>query len=284
MTTIAKSDFLEFDMSAAAEDFEAAKESSSEDLFLKIKPGENVLRILPPPVSWLEWFQQKGQRPEPFFVLWKHFYESSHEPGKYIAAPCPEKMGIGRCPICEEIRRLRASSDPIDRASADDMQPKHRFLMNVIDRSSPTGPKIYEGSYPYRKFQGKSAYEKIRKLMVGVTGVNLVTPTADGRDLVISKEGSGREGTTYTFQADPRGGRPLSDNSSQALEWVNSQPDLRKFITPPTEEQILDIMAGRRPGESAGPVVQVKDAPREALPAASAMDHLPGDPDDDLAF
>lgn len=238
--------YIEFDLDDAQQTLNEEKEQAEAEasIYLSPRDGETLLRIIPPPLSWMEWFTQQQKKPDPFFVLWKHFYERIDEPGQYVSVPCPAKMANMPCEICVEAARLKSSQDPVDNDLGEDMEAKHRFLMNVIDRDNEmAGPMIYEGSYPYRRWKGKSAYEKIRSLMTGRARVNLVTPSAEGYDLLIKKEGKGRKNTSYSFTAD-RTPRPLSSDPAQALEWINGQHDLRMFVLPPNPTQLAAILSG----------------------------------------
>jgi len=274
--------FLDFDFDSEEEVYQSQKETSTESVYWKAQDGTNLLRIVPPPVAWSEWFAEQGKKPDPFFVLWKHFFTNPNDPDSYYIAPCPARMNGGKCPACEEAKRLGASRDSRDQAMSDEMRPSHRFVVNVVDRSNERGGvKIYEGSYPFRKFQGKSAYEKIRGLMSGVTRVNLVTPGDKGFDLVITKSGAGREGTSYDFGADPRGARPLHDDPAKVSEWINTQPDLREYVTPPSYEDLAALLhgAGERPPSpsNAGAIGGGQDV-------ANPYGGADSDDEDDLAF
>jgi len=238
--------YLDYDLDVAAEAAEQAKETAAAEasVFFTVSQGENVVRILPPPMAWQQWFADNGAKPEPFFVLWKHFYERPDDPGQYVSVPCPRKMKGEPCPICAEAARLKASQDALDQELAKDMEAKHRVLMNVINRDhEAAGPLIYEVSYPYGKWKGKSQYEKIRGLMVGRARRNLVTPGPNGFDLIITKEGSGRQGTSYAFQADIRP-TPLAEDPQVALAWINGQHDLREYVKVPTPAQMAAILRG----------------------------------------
>ena len=66
--------YLDYDLDVAAEAAEQAKETAAAEasVFFTVSQGENVVRILPPPMAWQQWFADNGAKPEPFFVLWKY--------------------------------------------------------------------------------------------------------------------------------------------------------------------------------------------------------------------
>jgi hypothetical protein len=255
--------YLDYDLDegAQATDQERSKADSSASIFFSPSSGENVLRILPPPMAWSSWYQEQNKKPDPFFILWKHFYERPDDPGQYISVPCPKKNAGKPCPICDEVAKLKGSQDPLDRELADDMEAKHRFLVNVINRDNEdAGALIYEGSYPFRRWKGKSAYEKIRALMVGRARVNLVTPGPTGYDLIIKKEGKGRQGTSYTFQSD-RDPSPLNADPALAMTWINDQHDLREYVALPTPNQMAAVILG----EAMSPMMLNPDGSKKEL-------------------
>ena len=242
--------YLDYDLTTAAVETEQLQQASEDEakVFFKPKQGESVVRIVPPAMAWRAWFDEKGIKPSPFFMVWKHFFERPQKPGAWVSTPCPARMGTGAvCPLCSQAARLRASGDPIDDDLGWDMTAKHKVLVNVIDRERPdVGPLVWELSAPMGRWKGRTLYEKLRALMTGRNAANIVTPTDQGFDVVITKTGKGRTGTSYTLQADRTPG-PLSTDPSQTLDWINSQHDLRRYVVPPTAEQ-MTANPVRKPG------------------------------------
>lgn len=258
--------YLDYDLDAAEGAASEAKETAAAEasVFFTVDGGENVIRIIPPAMAWQQWFADNGKKPDPFFVLWKHFYERPDDPGKYVSVPCPRKMKGEPCPICAQVAHLKASKDALDQEIADDMEAKHKAIVNVVDRDNEkVGPLIWELSYPYGKWKGKSMYEKVRSIMVGRARRNLVTPGPDGFDLIIQKEGSGRQGTSYTFGADINAS-PLAKDPEAALGWINGQHDLREYVLVPTPEQMEAILRG----DAMSPIMLNLDGTQKALPGA----------------
>lgn len=276
-TAIAADEYLDFDLDAAEEDARQQAETAEAEskIFFSHPGGERALRIIPPHKSWLQWFTERGKKPSPFFVLWKHFYEDPNNPGNYISAPCPRKMNAGACQICDQVRRLKVSDDPVDQELADDMDARHVAICNVIDRDDPqAGILVWEMSYPYRKWKGKSMYEKVRAVMQGRARRNLVSPGPNGYDLIITKSGTGRRGTSYTLTADAEP-RPLHDDPAEALALINEQHDLRTWVIPPTPEQLAQILSGERIDWNAVRQEQsatVTQGARPALPQGQPVD------------
>lgn len=277
--------WIDYDISTAAEIVEEEKRKAAESdvSFVKFRPGENVFRILPPKAAWLDYYNERGMKPDPFFPYWKHFYERPDEPGTWVSFVCPRRMEGRECPVCKIVAQLRATGDTLDNDTAFQMDAKHRCYVNVIDRDDEAaGPKVMDISYPYSKWTGRSMYEKIRALMVGRAARNIVTPTAKGFDIIITKEGSGRMNTTYTVQADVEP-RPLHDDMETMSSWIESQPDLPKLVQPLDIEQLYE-----RIGTS--PTPRVRHADRRSLAASTepepenVLDTQGFDEDDDIPF
>ncbi len=189
----------------------------------KFKEGETVLRIVPPPAEWLEWFQAQGVRPTPFFPTWKHFFQSSGD--GWVNLRCPSKIAGGVCPVCSESKRLyNAGDDNLGKK----LRAKRIAYVNVIDRDNEElGPQVWEMSYPSGEWKGYTMYERVAGLMQGRAARNLIDPVA-GFDLIVTRKGTGFKDTRYTVQADLEA-RPLG-NDTQIQLFVEQQADLRTFV------------------------------------------------------
>jgi hypothetical protein len=252
-------------------------------------------------MAWAQWFKDQGINPTPFFMVWKHFFERPEKPGAWVSTPCPNKMGGGVCPLCQQAARLRATGDSVDDELGWDMTAKHKALVNVLDREKPgLGPLVWEISSPMGRWKGRTMYEKIRGLMTGRNAANIVTPTDGGFDVIVTKTGQGRTGTSYTVQAD-RNTSPLSESHEEALGWINNQHDLRRFVIPPTPEQMAAIVDGKAmgprstvtqagPGSTGGGGGRAPSRARGALaaspPTETASDYVEAEvvDEDDLQF
>lgn len=284
--TKALANYLDFDLGAQEQALAKQSEDAEKgtNIFWKHPGGERALRILPPPAEWAAWFQDQQIKPTPFILFYKHFFERPDDPGSWVSTPCPMKEANEPCPICREAARLRSTGDKLDDDLGWDMSAKHKCLVNVIDRDDPeAGPLVWEISAPSGKWKGRTMYEKLQALMVGRAARNLVTPTDQGFDLIITKSGSGRKGTSYALAADANPS-PLARDAGEAARWIESQHDLRTFVVPPTREQITQIANGEKVDRSAAP--ERPAISRTAPKASKASDFIDAstDPEDDLAF
>ncbi len=242
--------YIQYNPNELAKSDEEDKEKADIEAstFWKPDDGENVIRILPPPVAWVEWFKAHGKTPSPFFSVWKHYWERPDtEEKSYVSTPCPSKMlGLG-CEACSDMTALANSTDQLDKAMAKKMEPKHRCMVNVIDRNSISAkPLLWEISYPGHGWNGKTMYEKLKSLEKGRNAVDLVHPIT-GCDIVVTKtvdpKLDKRMGTSYKVEAD-RNTRSLNEDSSIALMWINSQSDVREYVECPNAAQMHAILSG----------------------------------------
>jgi hypothetical protein len=283
--------YIDFDIADFDREYTEAKEIAEAEasVFLTLREGDNQLRIIPPPSDWAAWFAENERKPSPFFDFWKHFYLRPGTKNEYVSFPCPSKMAGLPCEACEESARLRASRDAADNAIGESMQPKHRFLMNVIDRDhEQAGPKVYEGSYPWSKWNGKSAFERITNHMRGRSAVNLITPGPQGRDLVIKRTGT-RADTSYDYHV-ARDPSPLSRDPEQAAAWIRGQHDLREYVRIPTSQQVSALLSGaaKNLGDFRDQQPQVSSAQAKPKAIARGVSEYVSDEsdfgDDDITF
>lgn len=103
--------------------------------YMKLKPGPNTVRILPPPPGQLE--------------FWKEFkvtFIQVHKPKKANKVVVPGSQFGLEDPLQEEIERLYATKNPDDKAKADSYWARTRYNMFVIDRNDEENrePKIFD--------------------------------------------------------------------------------------------------------------------------------------------
>ncbi len=161
-----------------AADYNKKEEDSNEKPYLVLKNGDTALRIMPIPEAWGSYFREEGKNPTPFLILWKHFYQNPNKPGEWVVHACASKMKGQPCPSCDlaaELRQRGYNGDRRAAAMAREMEPKHRFLCNVLERREHGGGKVkmWDGSYPYDVFKGKSLYEKVMALITSTGSSSL---------------------------------------------------------------------------------------------------------------
>lgn len=194
-------------------DRDAAEMSASE--FYKVKEGENIIRVPPPPPG----------KTSPIKIVDQHRIEMGD--GRTLVFICP---GTG-CPACAKFHELRRSRDSVVRDMAfETFKPRRRAYMNVIDRENPErGPIVWEF--------GKTVIEDIKKIRSSTRGGGDFTHPEKGFDLIVDRVGTGKNDTKYKVIAD-RQCSPLGD-----MSWIEKQVDLDEFCMQKSLEEIEDIIA-----------------------------------------
>lgn len=205
-----------YSLEAAEAEAEEFKKSTSSSNYMKLVEGENVIRILPPPVG----------KNTPFVLVHQHRIEMDglKFPMKF---PCPRVHAKMACKYCAEAERLKATGNPIDRDAAYKMLPKLKGFAAVIDRNDEAaGPKILE--FGKTIHQGFENVRKSKRL-----GGDFTDPEK-GFDLIIMRSGTTMNDTEYQVLPD-RQSSPLGD-----MAWLEPevQPDLERFSRVMTDEEI----------------------------------------------
>jgi hypothetical protein len=228
---------------------EAVAKQSEAGNYFKLRPGDNVLRILP---------TRKGLHPTPIMVTWNHdVRDGSSNDSKGVGFLCARKHKAGwSCPACQKLDELRATGNPADYKAAAMCLPKIRAFANVIDRSDEeAGPQtfafgkmIYEGLMAYRS--------RDRNLDIPFTNID-----DSGCDVIVKKTGEKKD-TEYHVRTAPRCSA-LTPDEGQAIAWLQAMRDLTQETMVLSEEEVLakldELSSGGRDGGGRGG--------RPALPA-----------------
>ena len=197
------------------------------------KPGQNVIRILPPwGFPWKEGGVHYGLGPKGDQTLL-----------------CPAACAGEPCPVCEAVAEMYATGEAADRQLASDLRVKRKFFINVIVRGQEDmGVRVFEC--------GPMVYNGITQILHTYyedEGIDITDPEA-GRDLVVIKTGKGKSGTRYSVQARARDSK-LSDDPAQAKEWLDETIDLDEYVAKrvPSYEKIKAIFRGEDPPSEAAP-------------------------------
>lgn len=233
-----------------ADDVARAGEDADDDSgdFIKIAPGANVFRFLPP---------LKG-KPKYTKVLQHYVPEMGGRKG--FSAICTMQQ-TGRCDVCSLAHGLVTPSanhrpTPVDEELANRMRPTTKYIYAVSKRkaSGEPGPAKLLSLTPgvhqsLAGFQGN-----------GTIGGDFTRPDADGYDVIITKKGSGLN-TEYEVNAARRNS-PLSTDPAQLRAVILGQPDPRPYTLPLTAQELAKKLG------QAAPMAAVVDSPR--LPAGEA--------------
>ena len=234
--------------------------------FMKLQPGKNKLRFLPP--------KTPGQ--SPFIMVNEHFLETPG--GQKVRFACPRLMEKKPCPACQQADDLKRTGNPLDRDKAWSFYPKLRVYANVYDRENPGNPRILAF--------GKTIWEGLKRIRKDRDeGGDFTNPMADGFDIVITREGTGLQ-TKYAVSSS-RSDSALSDDEMEIDRIIQAQYDLSKYSKVLTLDEVIDMMEnGYQKKEDSAPrrgrgMQQQRIAPPSS---AKATDHIYDVDSDDVPY
>ena len=234
--------------------------------FMKLQPGKNKLRFLPP--------KEPGQ--SPFIMVNEHFLETPG--GQKVRFACPRLMEKKPCPACQQADDLKRTGNPLDRDKAWSFYPKLRVYANVYDRENPGNPRILAF--------GKTIWEGLKRIRKDRDeGGDFTNPMADGFDIVITREGTGLQ-TKYAVSSS-RSDSALSDDEMEIDRIIQAQYDLSKYSKVLTLDEVIDMMEnGYQKKEDSAPrrgrgMQQQRIAPPSS---AKATDHIYDVDSDDVPY
>ncbi len=190
--------------------------------------GDNWLRILPP-----TWQDAKHYG-------WDVHVHYGIGPDR-LAYLCPDKMGKGPCPICQE-RAALAGRGMDDAAS--ELRPTYRIAVYVLDRKAPEkGPQLW--TMPYRIDQELVALAQDKR-----SGEVLWPDDPfEGYDIEFTRTGEGIH-TQYTGVRIARNASPLDNDDALAFAQKHPIPDV--FIFSPVDVLEKAISGQPAPAQKAG--------------------------------
>jgi len=216
--------------------------------FMKLVPGNNKVRFIPPDVGG-----------SPFVIVNEHFIDTAS--GQRVRFTCPRLMEKKPCPACAEADRLKRTGNPIDRDKAWGFYPKLRVYANVIDRENPGTPRILAF--------GKTIWDGLKRIRRDKDeGGDFTNPNADGFDVIITREGAGKNDTRYSVRP-ARTDKALADSSDEIDAIVNDQWDLTKYSSVPSLDEVISMMQNGYENRDAAPQSKQIAAPPRSLPAKS---------------
>ncbi len=196
------------------------------DNFTVFAPKEDDfrVRVLPPTFGDRKRFGQEA---------YIH-YSIGADRQKYL---CPQKMGQGDCPICEERDKANKARES---EYASKLTPRRRFACWIIDRDDEdAGPLVWLMPQTVEK-----AINKLRQDRHSKGVIDIVNPDK-GYDIAFTKEGTALN-TTYTAMKIARDKSPIFDDPNaleEVLDFIEENPitDAFNFFD---YEHIDNVFAG----------------------------------------
>lgn len=188
-------------------------ERFNSSVFWNPKAGTNKIRILPP---WSE---------EGVFFKEVTFHYGFTIDGQNRAFPCLRSLGEAKCPACQVVGRYVDEKDPEIKKLVQQMRPKPKWFMNVIDRKADSGEvKIFGATFTVAK-------PILSYFTDTEEDYGDITDPDEGRDIIVEREGMGFT-TEYSV-------RPGAKPTPIGLEgWQSKLHDL-------DTEVIREILTGK---------------------------------------
>lgn len=163
----------------------------------KPKSGNNIIRILPPTEEGKPWLYKS--------VL----HHGIKIERKDRAMPCLQEAFGKPCPACEVIAYFSRDPDPDVTGIIKEIRPNTKYVMNVLDRrEADPAPRLFTATTP--------VVRDIKKFIQANEDVEDITDPESGRDVVITKEGDGKQ-TRYSAQVKIKSS-PIGLDEYEALD------------------------------------------------------------------
>lgn len=223
---------------SAAQD--AALTKTGQKSYMKLVEGDNVIRFLPPRIG----------KPSPFAQTFSHYMELPD--GRKVSFNCPRMMAKRACIVCAKGDQLRNSRNFADQKTGKRLFPRIRVYANVIDRANEQlGVQILAF--------GKGVMESLLSLRQNPRKGGNFTHPESGRDIIITRKGTGQFDTEYTVSPDISAS-PLHADPGQADEWLEMAYDLDPFMAVLSDDEIRAKVKGEE-----------ADAPPQRAAASKAI-------------
>lgn len=190
------------------------------DQLWKPTPGKHQVRIVP----------YLFNKDNPFIELYFHYNVNNKT---YLS---PQSFGRPD-PIVEFADKLKRMGDKDDWKAARKLEPRLRTFVPVIVRGEE-GEGVRFWSF------GKTVYQEILGYIADPDYGDITDPN-NGRDLTIEYTSAEDAGTTYpqtTLRVKPKE-TPLSDDSSQLENWLNTQTDISTIYQELSYDELKNILS-----------------------------------------
>jgi hypothetical protein len=221
--------YEDFDLDALQQDREDSKKSSKSKNLGALPQGKTVLRMGPP---------RPGTK-TPWRPVWMHYVDV---PGldNSVAFVCPRMEAKLPCRVCTKAKQMQASNNPVDQKRGENLLPQRQLFANVFQRAAP------EEGWKVWKF-GTMIHKKLIEIRDPDEGLGLnFTHPVNGYDLIIIRTGE-KKNTRYSVAVDPKGPSPLLPDNAEMTELLQQMHNLESLAAVPSDHDIQEMLAGRRP-------------------------------------
>lgn len=232
---------------------DADASSAGSTAYMKLVEGDNVVRFLPPKIG----------RPSPLAVTYVHYVDLPT--GDKVQFNCPRMMAKRSCIVCAKGDQLRSSRNAADQKMGKKLFPRLRVYANVIDRNAERKGVQILGF-------GKGVMEDLTAIRQNPRKGGNFTHPETGRDIIITRKGTGQFDTEYDVSPDISAS-PLHHDPGQADEWLEMSYDLDQFLTVLSDEEIRAKVRGEEaepaPQRNAG---RIAGRPAQAAPRGHTVE------------
>lgn len=248
-------------------------------LFWTPKAGKSQIRVLPP---WNE---------EGIFYLETAIHYGFKSEEEFRAYPCLKHLKEPFCPACQLVARFKDDKDSDVKKLMQQMKPKGKWFMNIIDRKAESPDvRIFGAGF------------KVASAIIGYftdEDYGDITDPEEGRDVVIEREGTGFS-TRYEVRI---GAKPkpiavegweekLHDLSSEAIRETLNYEEMLEKVEQIADEHNLDLAGLFKKPKKVKKVVDEEEPEEEPeeeeapapvkKPAKTVKKTVTQDDDDDL--
>lgn len=169
---------------------------------------------------------------------------------------CPEKMGVGRCPICDERRKAEQEGDD---EYAKELRPKKRVLTYVVDRDEEDeGVRAWPMPWTLDRDIAHQTYDKRHNEIL------VVDDPEEGFDIDFNKVKNAGGIPNYEGIKVHRRESPLSDSEEKMEEWLefaedNPLPEILVFYSYDHIKSVFEGGAGASSNKADDPVDEDED-------------------------
>lgn len=157
----------------------------------------------------------------------------------------PKKGGIvspatfgEQCPFMDKYQELKSSKDEEDQALAKQLSPRRRYIIGVTCFTDEKGKEVDPDRVCKPMLIPSSVYQDIIDLYLDEDDWGDMTDPEEGYDIKITRSGKGKNDTTYSVTACPRG---KSNISSKFIKEMDLEEVIRGQVKPYEElEELLD--------------------------------------------
>lgn len=141
------------------------------------------------------------------------------------------------CPFMDKYQELKASKDEDDQKLAKELSPRRRYIIGVTCYQDEKGKEVDTDRVCKPMLIPSSVYQDIIDLYLDEDDWGDMTDPDDGYDIKITRSGKGKNDTTYSVTACPRG---KSNLDSKYIKEMDLEEVIRSQVK--SYEELEDLL------------------------------------------